>query len=60
MYQVGQQIDDPNTGQKLVIQSFDDGYVLLLCKVRQKAAAKPKATRRKAGEKHNGAAHVTA
>jgi hypothetical protein len=60
MYQVGQQIEDPRTGQQLVIQSIDDGYVLLLCKVRQRAAAKPKAARRKAGEKQNGTAHVAA
>jgi hypothetical protein len=56
MYQVGQQIEDPNTGQELIIQCVDDGYVLLLCKVRRKAAARVKAAPSKTGEKQNGAA----
>ena len=59
MYRVGQHVDDPETGQTLVVESLDEGYVLLLCKVRQKAAAKPKAPRKSTVRKTNGA-HPTA
>jgi hypothetical protein len=58
MYRVGQHVDDPQTGQTLVVESVDEGYDVLLCKVRQKAAAKPKIPSRTI-RKINGA-HPTA